>query len=49
MTMPEWMLEADFHISQTPEGRSLKKRDEWLEDAELTEDEWWAKHGASKD
>jgi len=48
MTMPEWMLEAEMHLSNTPEGRAMKKRSEWLQAAEMTDDEWWKAHGAAK-
>jgi len=48
MTMVEWMLEARFHMDQSPVGRAAQKRDEWLEDMEMTDEEWWAKHGTSQ-
>lgn len=47
MTVSEWMVEADANFRSTPEGRTNLKRDEWLDEAEMTDEEWWAKHGAS--
>lgn len=49
MTMVEFMLEARFNYEQTPQGRAMSKKDEWLAAAEMTDEEWWAAHGTSKD
>ena len=48
MTMVEFMLEARFHYEQTPQGRAMVKKDEWLAAAEMTDEEWWAEYGTSK-
>ena len=48
MTMVEWMLEAQSRFDKTPEGRALRRRDEWLEEAELSDEEWWSRHGTPK-
>ena len=42
------MAEAVYHALQTPEGRAAAKRDEWLADMELSDEEWRAKHGGAK-
>jgi len=46
--MVEFMLEAKFNHEQTPQGRAAQKRDEWLADFQITDAEWWAKHGTSQ-
>ena len=48
MTLGEYMLEADMHYRTSPEGQLAAKRQGWLEDAELTTEEWDAKYGATK-
>ena len=48
MTMAEYLLELDAHYRETPEGRHEMKRATWLEDAELTDEEWRAKYGSTK-
>lgn len=45
MTMPEWMLIADVEYRRTPEGRADLKREGWLKDADLTDQEWNDKYG----
>lgn len=47
MTFREWFIEAEMHMRQTPKGRIMLNAAEWLADAELSDEEWWAKHGGS--
>lgn len=48
MTLSEYMLEADFHYEQSPEGQRAAKREVWLADAELSSEEWQEKYGPTK-
>lgn len=48
MTIGEWYLEAFGNAQQTPEGRALTKREKWLRDAEMTDEEWRATYGTPK-
>lgn len=49
MTLSEYMLELEARYRETPQGRHELKREQWLADAELTDEEWRAKYGATKD
>lgn len=45
MTMSEWLLEAHMHWLESDEGKLHIKRRQWMEDAELSKEEWMAKYG----
>lgn len=40
MTMPEWFLIAQAKYEQTPEGRARSQKRRWLEQLEMTDEEW---------
>lgn len=48
MSMGEWYVEAQMNVQQTPEGRAMTKRDEWMQAAEMTDEEWRATYGTPK-
>lgn len=45
MTMQEWSAEYQFHAEQSPEYKKSVRIAEMAEDLELSDEEWWAKHG----
>lgn len=47
MTLSEYLLEAYHRLDATPEGRAVKKRQKWADQAEMTDEEWWKAHGTS--
>lgn len=49
MTFAEWLAEAYENWRATPEGQLAEKRQKWLEDASLTDEEWERKYGIAKD
>lgn len=49
MTMQEWLVEAHHHWLHSDEGRLWQKKQVWLEDIELTEEEWKRKYGLATD
>lgn len=47
MTLPEYLLEAYERMDATPEGRAVKRKQEWLRQSEMSDEEWWSENGAS--
>jgi hypothetical protein len=48
MTFSEYLLEAYSRMDETPEGRAQKRRNTWLAQFDMTDDEWWKAHGTSR-
>lgn len=48
MTIREWLLEAHHRWLASEEGQAWQKKQVWLEDAKLTEEEWRRKYGLAK-
>lgn len=47
MTLSEWLLEANYHWERSPEAEERRKKEIWLEDAELTAEDWKKKYGST--
>lgn len=51
MTMDEWWAEYEAYLDSSSEGHAGNLKgsdvDAILDDLELTDDEWWDKHGRS--
>ena len=48
MTMSEWFALFDLHRPNPYAGKLTHTRvDDLLHDLELTDDEWWEKHGST--
>lgn len=51
MTMSEWFCEFEFNMKNAPGNYAGKLThgdvEDLLDDSELTDDEWWEKHGSS--
>lgn len=45
MTIGEWLLEAAHQWEQSEQGQHQKKKEAWLEDADLTREQWMKKYG----
>jgi hypothetical protein len=45
MTIGEWLLEASHQWEKSEQGRHQKKKSAWLDDADLTREEWMQKYG----
>lgn len=45
MTIGEWLLEASSQWEKSQQGQLQKKKELWLEDASLSQDEWMKKYG----
>ena len=48
MTPKEWMMEAHDQWIHSEAGQKAMKMEKWAADAELTEEEWKAKYGITK-
>ncbi|MDH5796934.1 MAG: hypothetical protein OEZ19_00075 [Paracoccaceae bacterium] len=45
MSFGEWLLEAHHQWLESEDGRLWQKKQVWMEDADLTREEWRAKYG----